>query len=90
MRQAATAPDLAPPVLAPAPVKELKPAKGETRFYAATRAGKKKVTAALTPSDHKRLRHLGLEVDSTTEALLVEAISDLFVKHGKQAIGHES
>ncbi len=89
MRQAATAPDLAPPVLAPAPAKELKPAKVEARFYAATRVGKKKVTAALIPSDHKRLRQLGLEIDSTTEALLVEAISDLFVKHGKRAIGQE-
>ena len=89
MRQAATAPEPAAlaPVPAPAPVKELKPPSGEARFYAATRAGKKKVTAALAPTDHKRLRQLGLEVDATTEALLVEAISDLFVKYGKQAIG---
>jgi hypothetical protein len=77
-------------VLAPAPVKEPKPASRDARFYAATRVGKKKVTAALVPTDHKRLRQLGLEVDATTEALLVEAISDLFVKYGKQAIGQES
>ena len=89
MRQAATASEPAPsePVLAPVSTEELKPAGRETRFYAATRVGKKKVTAALVPTDHKRLRQLGLEVDATTEALLVEAISDLFVKYGKQAIG---
>jgi ParB-like chromosome segregation protein Spo0J len=53
----------------------------ERRFYAATRAGKKKVTATLAPSDHKRLRRLALERDLTTEALLAEAISDLFTKY---------
>jgi hypothetical protein len=44
-----------------------------TGFYAATRAGKKKVTAALDPTIHKQV---------TTEALLAEAISDLLKKHG--------
>jgi hypothetical protein len=92
MRLAATAPEPAPPspVRLPAPLKEAEPASRDPRFYAATRVGKKKVTAALVPTDHKRLRQLGLEVDATTEALLVEAISDLFVKYGKQAIGQES
>jgi hypothetical protein len=56
-------------------------------FYAATRAGKKKVTAALDPPMHKRLKNLAVERDTTTEALLVEAIADLFKKHGKPAAG---
>jgi hypothetical protein len=56
-------------------------------FYAATRVGKKKVTATLAPTDHKRLRQLALERDATTEALLNEAISDLFAKYGKATIG---
>jgi hypothetical protein len=55
-------------------------------FYAATRAGKKKVTASLSPQAHKQLRQLGLDQDMTTEALLAEAISDLFKKYGYDAI----
>jgi hypothetical protein len=51
----------------------------EHRFRAAIRVGKKKVTATLTPADHKRLRRLALERDATTEALLV---GDLFAKYG--------
>lgn len=59
----------------------------EQGFYAATRVGKKKVTAALSPIDHKRLRQLALERDATSEALLTEAISDLFAKYSKATIG---
>ena len=55
-------------------------------FYAATRAGKKKVTAALSPAAHKQLKGLAVECDATTEALLVEAINDLFAKHHKPRI----
>ncbi len=51
-------------------------------FYAATRVGKKKVTVALDPVMHKQLKGLALARDTTTEALLVEAINDLFHKHG--------
>jgi hypothetical protein len=58
-------------------------AKRPTGFYAATRAGKKKVTAALDPTMHKRLKSLALDRDTTTEALLIEAIVDLFRKYGK-------
>lgn len=90
MRQAAEAPDLAPPAAAPQPSHVAEPSDAvgpERRFYAATRVGKKKVTATLAPSDHKRLRQLALERDATTEALLAEAISDLFAKYGKPGIG---
>jgi hypothetical protein len=55
-------------------------------YYAATRAGKKKVTASLDPAAHKQLRQLGLDRDMTTEALLVEAINDLFKKYAKRPI----
>jgi hypothetical protein len=66
----------------------LPPSSGrQAGFYAATRAGKKKVTAALAPADHKRLRQLALERDATTEALLIEAIGDLFAKYGQTPIG---
>ena len=84
MRQAvASTEPLVSPMLLP------KSAGRQAGFYAATRVGKKKVTATLAPTDHKRLRQLALQEDATTEALLVEAISDLLVKYGKQAIVQE-
>lgn len=89
MRQAATVPEpVSAPVLpgAVAPVAAASLVFREHGFYAATRVGKKKVTATLAPVDHKRLRQLALERDATTEALLSEAISDLFAKYGKEAI----
>lgn len=55
-------------------------------FYAATRAGKKKITAAVGPDVHLKFRQLGLEAGKTNEVLLIEAISDLFVKYGKPPI----
>jgi hypothetical protein len=57
-----------------------------TNYRAATRAGKKKVTAPLNPESHKLLRQLALDNGTTVEALLLEAIRDLFVKHGKPPI----
>ena len=83
MRLAAIAPEPA----SPAQVKLPAPPGREAGFYAATRVGKKKVTAALPPADHKRLRQLALERDATTEALLTEAISDLFAKYGVTRAG---
>lgn len=94
MREVALAPDHAamPPIPPPATAVTTSadpsgPASPGRRFYAATRAGRKKVTATLAPADHKRLRQLALERDATTEALLTEAISDLFAKYGKTGIG---
>lgn len=90
MRQAATA----EPPPAPVPTSTPKPQPPATPepttrpagFYAATRVGKKKVTAALDPAAHKQLKGLAVERDATTEALLTEAINDLFKKHGKPPI----
>src|ERR1700712_829011 len=84
MRQA-----VAPEPAAPPPPKAIvpMPTGREAGFYAATRVGKKKVTATLLPAEHKRLRQLALERDVTTEALLNEAIGDLFAKYGKASAG---
>ncbi len=79
---APSAPPVSPPA-APKPAAETRP----PGFYAATRAGKKKVTATLDPAVHKQLKSLALERDSTTEALLGEAIADLFRKYGKRFEG---
>jgi hypothetical protein len=51
------------------------------KFHAATRVGKKKVTANLTPPTHKLLKTLAVQRETTTEALLSEAISDLLNKY---------
>jgi len=51
------------------------------RFHAATRVGKKKVTANLPPAKHKLLKSLAVEKETTTEALLSEAIDDLLGKY---------
>ncbi len=51
-------------------------------FYAATQAGKKKVTAAPDPATHKQLKSLAVDKDVTTESLLAEANSDLLARHG--------
>jgi hypothetical protein len=51
------------------------------RFHAATREGKKKVTGNLPPSIHKLLKALAVERETTTEALLAEAILDLLTKY---------
>jgi hypothetical protein len=59
---------------------------GARRFYAATRAGKKKITAAVGPEVHLKFRQLGLEAGKTNEVLLIEAINDLFIKYGKPPI----
>ena len=89
MRHAVAAPEpvSAPPTAGATKPTSPEPASGAAGYYAATRQGKKKVTAALEPADHKRLRQLGLERDATNEALLTEAISDLFAKYGKPALG---
>src|SRR4051812_38779370 len=55
-------------------------------FYAATRVGKKKVTATLSGNAHRQLKALAVEQGGTVEGLLIEAINDLFRKHGKDSI----
>jgi len=77
------APPVTPTRQAQPPSERPAPAPG---FYAATRAGKKKVTAPLDPAAHKQLKQLALDRDTTAEALLVEAIRDLFTKYGKPLI----
>jgi hypothetical protein len=86
MRQAVADPVPSAPIADPPRPKQIASPEMTTRpagFYAATRAGKKKVTATLDPSAHKQLKGLAVEREVTTEALLTEAINDLFKKYGK-------
>ncbi len=83
MRQA-----IQPEVVAPPPTAAItrpeppQPTSKPAGFYAATRAGKKKVTASLSPEMRRELKNLATTRDTTIEALLLEAIADLLVKHG--------
>ena len=94
MRAVAEAPAPVPPAppppsaAVPAPSIE-KQAKEEAArpkgFYAATRAGKKKATATLSAEAHRQLKLLALD-HGGVEAVLTEAINDLFCKHGMKPI----
>jgi hypothetical protein len=55
-------------------------------YFAATRVGKKKLTAAVAPAAHMQFRQLSLELGKKGEVLLIEAINDLFSKYGKPPI----
>jgi hypothetical protein len=86
MRQAVQ-PEPAPPPVAPAAARPTAPppeppATKPAGFYAATRAGKKKVTATVSPEMRRELKNLAATKDTTIEALLLEAIADLLMKHG--------
>jgi hypothetical protein len=70
------------PTPTPAPAATARP----SGFYAATRVGRKKLTAALDPAAHTQFRQLALEVGRNGEALMVEAINDLFTKYRKPPI----
>jgi hypothetical protein len=51
-----------------------------------SRIGKKTVAAHFDPAVSKQLKQIGLETDHSTQALLREAINDLFNKYGKPPI----
>ena len=53
---------------------------------APSRRGRKAVTIYLDTAAHRQLRMLGLETDRSGQDLLVEALNDLFQKHGKARI----
>jgi hypothetical protein len=78
MRQAAVQPE--PTAHATAHRQTNKP-HAAREFHAATRVGKKKVTASLAPPTHKLLKTLAVQRETTTEALLSEAITDLLSKY---------
>src|SRR3954465_12007715 len=91
MRAVAEAPapvPSAPPAIVPAPSGEKRAKDAAERpkgFYAATRAGKKKATATLSTEAHRQLKLLALD-HGGVEAVLTEAINDLFRKHGMKPI----
>lgn len=53
---------------------------------APSRRGKRNVSAYIEATAAKQLRLLAVERDGSTQALLEEALNDLFRKYGKSAI----
>ena len=53
---------------------------------APSRRGRKAVTIYLDTAAHRQLRMLAIEQDSAVQHLAVEAVNDLFQKHGKPRI----
>ena len=51
-----------------------------------SRRGRKAVTIYLDAAAHRQLRLLAMEQDRSGQDLVVEAINDLFGKHGKARI----
>lgn len=51
------------------------------RYYAATRAGMKRLTVVVEPEDHRRVKRLSADTDRSIEDLMREALADLLQKH---------
>lgn len=49
-------------------------------FFAATREGMKRITVAVAPEEHKRLKRLSVDEERSIEDLMREALADLFAK----------
>lgn len=47
-----------------------------------SRAGKKPVTAYVEKTAHKQLRSLGLDLEKSSQEMIVEALNDYFARHG--------
>jgi len=70
---------------AAAPASSTEPAAVRTT-RSPSRIGKRNVSAYVEPAAAKQLRMLAVELDTSTQALVHEALNDLFRKHGKSAI----
>jgi hypothetical protein len=65
----------------PAPLRPPPERAGEAKpYFAATREGMKRITVAVSPAEHKKLKRLAVEVERSIEDLMREALADLFEK----------
>ncbi|WP_253203976.1 ribbon-helix-helix domain-containing protein [Methylosinus sp. KRF6] len=55
---------------------------GGKRYFAATREGMKRITVAVAPDEHKKLKRLAVDAGRSIEDLMREALADLFAKQG--------
>jgi hypothetical protein len=73
-------------VVEPAPLVEELKTYPENPHYRPGRAQKSNVTGYFPPAVKKQLRILAAERETTIQALLAEAMNDLFAKYGKPEI----
>lgn len=64
---------LVPPPATPEPI-------APKKYFAATREGMKRVTVAVPPEEHRRLKRLAVDTERSIEDLMREALADLFAK----------
>jgi hypothetical protein len=60
--------------------------KGANSLAKTGRAGRQFIAAHVLPEAAKQLKLLAVQEDKTTQEILVEAINDLFAKHGLSRI----
>ena len=70
----------------PAPVREEQPANNSKSTRPPSRQGKKALGAFVSPETSRQLKQIALDENTTVQYLVVEALNDLFVKHGKRPI----
>ena len=63
-----------------------KPKTGRTTPIAPSRRGKRNVSAYIEATAAKQLRLLAVEEETSTQALLEEALNDLFRKYNRSAV----
>ena len=68
------------------PQQEKKPVVASTTKKPPSRVGTKAVTGHFDPAVSKQLKLLAINQDSTVQAMLAEALNDLFEKYGKPPI----
>jgi hypothetical protein len=47
-----------------------------------SRAGRKPVTAYVDKTAHKQLRSLGIDLEKSTQGMIIDALNDYFERHG--------
>jgi hypothetical protein len=65
----------------PSPKFDLAPQEPPKPYFAATRAGKRRLTLVVAPEEHRRVKRLSADTARTMEDLLREALMDLLRKH---------
>jgi hypothetical protein len=73
-------------VAQPNEVAALSVARKPSANLAPSREGKKAITGFFDPAVSRQLKQIALEEDSNIQALLREALNDLFTKRGKSPI----
>jgi hypothetical protein len=80
-------PSAVTPVAAPPPVDTAAPPTSGAKSKG--RAGRQFIAAHVVPEAAKQFKLLAVQQERTTQALLVEAINDLFAKYGLSRIADE-